>query len=79
MVHLIHIMHVRNDMSRYQYIIAPPSHSTAGRHVGSYPDVASAYRDAIKRGAEAVYLHHPDDFPVRMRDAEDTPAWGNGV
>jgi hypothetical protein len=34
--------------------------------------VAAAYHAAIKKGARVVYLHHPDDFPLEMWDANDT-------
>jgi hypothetical protein len=70
-VHLIHTIHVRNGMTRYQYIIVPPSHADEGRHLGCYPDVASAYRAVIAKGGVA-YLHCPEDFPIKMRDANDT-------
>jgi hypothetical protein len=72
MVHLIHTIRVRNDMTRYQYIIVPPRHANEGRHIGEYPDVATAYHAAKKRGAGAVYLHCPDDFPITMNGPDDT-------
>jgi len=71
-VHLVTKISVRNDVTRYQYIIVPPSHAAEGRHVGTFPDIASAYHAALKRGADAVYLFSPDGFPFVMRDASDT-------
>jgi hypothetical protein len=67
-------------MTRIQYIITEPRHAGEGRHLGSYPDVATAYRAAIKRGALTVYLHCPNDFPVKMFNENDTHgmAWCSG-
>jgi hypothetical protein len=73
MIHLIQVHSVRNDMARLgQYIIVPPSHAHEGRHIGSYLDVATAYHAAIAKGAASVYLHSDNDFPRKMRDANDT-------
>lgn len=66
MVHLTKHIYVRNDLTRYQYIIVPSSHAEEGQHLGEYPDVASAYHAAIKRGAGDVYLHCPNDLPLKM-------------
>ena len=70
-VALIHVIYVRNGMTRFQYIIVP-EYTGKGRHVGDYPDVASAYAAAVAKGAPYVYLHHPDDFPLKMAHAADT-------
>ena len=59
-------------MTRHQYIVVPSSHAGKGRHVGTYPDVATAYAAAIAKGADAVYLHCPNDFPFLMTNASDT-------
>jgi hypothetical protein len=74
MVHLIQVNSAdRNERTiLFQYIIVPPSHAREGRHVGTYPDVASAYHAAIRKGAALVYLHADTDFPFKMRDANDT-------
>jgi hypothetical protein len=77
MVHLIHLISVRNGMTRYQYIIVPPQHAREGRHVGEYRTVADAYHAAEGKGAPVVYLHHPMDFPISMSGPDDTKrlAW----
>jgi hypothetical protein len=68
----VHLNRVITGRNNPQYIIAPAGHAGEGKHVGEYPDVASAWHAAKSKGAEVVYLHAPNDSPLSMTGPSDT-------